>query len=328
MKAKAYSTLSIILVLFITLGMALGCNYGAGENCDNNPNNCPCDQPHAPNCNPSHADADERGCWGSGGTNTDCAQHITQATCEPVSECKWCEGDSSPYSCFPNDYTCQGSTGGHCGDGTCDANEDCYCSDCHCPGGDYCEGGQCVPGQTGGNCGDGTCDDNEDCYCSDCSCPSNQYCEGGQCKSDTTTTSQDSGYVCCQPTQGGDACRVNLGDICPNGFEHLDNEWVDPDNPANCKYPGPGAPYPPECPADGSATSTGDYIPPRPPSYDACGNCHWECKFEDKRSDYECDSQCGSQCDTGTTSGTGTDTYQPTSNDQCQNCIDKFERVS
>ncbi|MDP7493142.1 MAG: hypothetical protein QGG26_09250 [Candidatus Undinarchaeales archaeon] len=251
MKAKAYAIISIILVLLITPGIALDCDYAAGENCKTKPNICPCDLPDFPHCDPSHADADARGCWGEGGP--------------PIS---------------------------HCGDGTCLATdgEDCNtCAhDCGCPSGDVCKSdGQCGPDSTSGG--------------------------GGG----------DSGYKCCESTQGMDACAIALDQPCPPMFEDLPDEWVDPDNPSNCIHPGPGAPNPPECPTDGSGTSTGDYIPPRPPSDQICGNCHWECKFEDKRSDSECDSQCRSACDSETASGTETDTYQPSSNDQCQHCIDK-----
>ncbi len=334
MKAKAYTTLSIILALFIALGTAAGCDYSAGENCQTKPNICPCDLPEFPNCDPSHADADERGCWGEGGSGgaTDCGQHVTQAACDVTGMCKWCEGDSAPNSCFPMEYTCQGSTGGYCGDSNCAGTEgeDCNtCSqDCGCPSGDICKSdGHCSPDTaTSGYCGDYSCNPGEDytTCCKDCKCPDGTLCDtnSNTCVTDTSSSSNDdSGYVCCQPSESGaDACRVDLGGACPNGFSHLDNEWVDPYNPANCIYPGPGATNPPFCPADGSGTSSGDYIPPRPPSYDTCGNCHWECMFEDNKPDYECDNQCGSVCDTGTT-------YQPDPSsepsDQCQNCLDK-----
>ena len=360
MKAKAYATLTIILVLFITLGLALGCNYGAGENCDKDPDICPCDQPHAPNCDPMHTDADERGCWGTSGTATDCSQHVTSAACEVVSMCKWCEGDSAPYSCFPNEYMCSGNSGDSgykcCestqGQDACRVDLDQACppmyedlpnewvdtnapANCIHPGPGmtnppWCDTSGGSSTSSSNDCGDNYCDryNGEDCNSCipDCGCPASDFCtSSGECIPDTSGgdgSDQDSGYVCCQPTQGGDACRVDIGGVCPDGYTHLENEWVDQYNPSNCDYPGPGAPNPPFCPADGSTTGSGDDIPPRPPSYDDCGNCHWECMFEDNRPDYECDSQCRSLCDTGTTSGTGT-TYEPGPSDQCQQCIDK-----
>ncbi|MDP6627038.1 MAG: hypothetical protein QGG50_03975, partial [Methanopyri archaeon] len=41
-----------------------------------------------------------------GDDHPDCYDAITDATCGELAGCQWCEGDSDPHSCFPDEYTC------------------------------------------------------------------------------------------------------------------------------------------------------------------------------------------------------------------------------
>jgi putative cell wall-binding protein len=203
---------------------------------------------------------------------------------------EYCEYESN--ICKPEDG---GSQGGFCGDNECNGeeNSDNCCKDCGCTGGEYCEydSNICKPEIQDGFCGDNECngEENSGNCCKDCGCTGGEYCEyeSNICKPEDdgtdggSTDGGPSGYKCCQSPDDMDACRVDLDQPCPDKYQDLPDEWVDPNAPANCISPGPGMTDPPWCDMTSGGDPTGG--DDHPDCYDAitdatCGElaeCQW-----------------------------------------------------
>jgi len=146
-----------------------------------------------------------------GGMTTGCGSYTDSGSCTSSGECVWCEGESTPYSCFGTEHVC-GETTGWCGDGICDSDESYGSCASDCTEDIYCGNGACESGEDEWSCP-------SDCSGGDMTC--NTWVTTGQSCDPTTGTccsdgmcSNMSGPGTCESSGSGCQCDWGWSDIC------------------------------------------------------------------------------------------------------------------